>query len=167
VRIGDGASLGAFVMVMDTDFHVAGSKDAAPTPTPIEIGPGARIGNNVVVLRGSVIGAGARVAPGSVVSGVVPAWTEVAGVPARPVVTAAAAGSVEERTIAVVAAVMGSADGLDAGRRLDSLPTWDSLTALNLLLSLESAFGIELAPSEVGAARTIGDLLRVVAEKRT
>jgi acetyltransferase-like isoleucine patch superfamily enzyme len=164
IRIGNGASLGAFVMVLDTDFHVAGARDARPVAAPIEIGAGAWIGNSVTILRGSVIGAGARVAPGSVVSGVVAPGAEVAGVPARPVgagAERAAAGSTAETVLAVARQVTGRAEAPDADQLLDALPGWDSLAALNLLLSLEGALGVELPAAGVSDARTLGDLVRM------
>ena len=83
ITIGDNVRIAPFVMIMDGDFHEVGNFSAAPECRPIEIGAGARIGARVTILRGAVIGAGARVAAGSVVSGFVPPGAEVAGVPAR------------------------------------------------------------------------------------
>jgi acetyltransferase-like isoleucine patch superfamily enzyme len=84
VEIGDGAQLGAFVIVMDSDFHVPGS-DAVPIPQPVVIGPGAVIGHRVTVMPGARIGDGARIIAGSVVAGVVPEGATARGFPARRV----------------------------------------------------------------------------------
>ena len=163
VRIGDGASLGAFVMVMDTDFHVAGAKDARAKPAPITVGANARLGHRVIVLRGSTIGEGARVAPGSVVSGVVPPFVEVAGVPARPIgAPMEDAAGTAERVLAVVARTVGTGGELTPSHRVEMLPSWDSLARIHLLLSLEDVFDVELSPPALATAQTLGDVARLV-----
>jgi acetyltransferase-like isoleucine patch superfamily enzyme len=83
VIIEAGATLGAFVMIMDSDFHVAGANHEVPQPRPVRVGRGARLGHWVIVLPGARIGEGAVVGAGSVVSGVVRAGTVVEGNPAR------------------------------------------------------------------------------------
>ena len=54
-----------------------------PSAQPVEVGEGALIGANAVVLEGVKVGAGAVVAAGSVVTRDVEANTVVAGIPAR------------------------------------------------------------------------------------
>jgi maltose O-acetyltransferase len=56
-----------------------------PIAKPVRVEDGAFLGANVTVLAGVTIGQGAFVAAGSVVTSDVPAWTLVAGVPAKPV----------------------------------------------------------------------------------
>src|SRR5687768_15117799 len=84
IEIGDDVSLGAFCMLMDSDFHVAGDETQEAKVRPIAIETGARLGHRVIVLPGSRIGAGAVVRPGSVISGDIPAGAVVQGNPARP-----------------------------------------------------------------------------------
>jgi acetyltransferase-like isoleucine patch superfamily enzyme/acyl carrier protein len=166
IRIGPGARLGPFVSIADTDFHVAGQRDAKPESTPIVIGRGARLGSRVTVLRGSVIGDGARVLAGSVVSGEVPAGATVGGVPARPLGHGPAGPSddpawqvpqVVAETLALAAPPapeLGPAD----------LPGWDSLGSLRLLLALEERFGLTLDEAGVAKAQRVADLVRLVEE---
>jgi len=62
--------------ILDKDWSVVNSK-------PIKICDDAWIGMNVIILKGVTIGEGAIVGAGSVVTKDVPAWTVVAGNPAR------------------------------------------------------------------------------------
>lgn len=84
VTIGDDAVIGPHVIVLDTDYHDRKSHDVSRAARPIRIGNGVRLGAGVVVLRGAVIGDGARVFAGSVASRYIPARAVAAGVPARP-----------------------------------------------------------------------------------
>jgi len=86
VSIGDGTRLGPFGVIMDSDFHVAGDRNAVAEAKAVRIGRGVVLGSRVSVLRGSEIGDGARVQSGSVVSGAVPPGAVVGGVPARTIV---------------------------------------------------------------------------------
>jgi galactoside O-acetyltransferase len=64
--------------IANKDWSVVSSK-------PIRICSNAWIGMNCIILKGVTIGEGAIVGAGSVVARDVPAWTIVAGNPARPV----------------------------------------------------------------------------------
>lgn len=88
VEIGDGARIGPFVMIVDSDYHSPGEFSDKGKAAPIFIGAGARIGARVTLLRGAKVGAGAVVEAGSVVSGIVPAGARYGGIPARPVTAA-------------------------------------------------------------------------------
>lgn len=173
VRIGDGARLGGSVMIMDTDFHDRRDFSAATPGVPVVIEEAARLGRGVTVLKGAHIGRGAWIAPGSVVSGVVPAGSCARGVPARvfaePGGSVAAAssgkgargGDVLDRVRAVVAATFQVArpDPADGPAQI---PGWDSLGALRLLLALEEEFDVVL-PDTLGSARSVLELRDVVA----
>ncbi len=177
VRLGDDVAVGPYAMILDTDFHVVGDRGARPECTPIHLGDRVVVGAHVTILRGAVVGDGARIEPGSVVSGHVPAGAHVAGVPARPVdaapagARAAAAGELSAGEVsvddvaAVVAHTLGVAGALTGDRRCADVPGWDSLGMLNVMLSLEAAFGIELRPDDVVRVRLVGDLAAVVAER--
>ncbi len=166
VEIGDGAVLGSFVMVMDSDFHVAGDGEAFAQPQPVRIGGGARIGHRAVILPGASIGAGAIVEAGSVVAGAVPDGGHVAGNPAMPVT--ASAGADATRPVAeIVADVFGLATPPDPTVGPDDVEGWDSLGALRVLIALEAAYGVVLDDRLIAAARSVGDLERVVAAVTT
>jgi len=85
VTIGSGVCLGQEVMIMDTNFHGTDDFMAASQTAPIVIEDGAQIGSGVTILKGTRIGRGARIAPGSVVAGEIPAGALARGVLARPV----------------------------------------------------------------------------------
>ena len=84
VTIGDGTVLGPFVTIIDIDFHQTNDHASLGHAKPIGIGRGVRIGSNVIILRGAIIGDGAEIAPNSVVSRVIPPRRHASGVPARP-----------------------------------------------------------------------------------
>ena len=82
VKIGRKCAISWDVCIMDTDTHfLEGTEETKPTV----IGDDVWIGNKAIILKGVTIGQGAVVAAGSVVSRDVPAYTLVAGVPAKPV----------------------------------------------------------------------------------
>lgn len=93
VTVGPRTRLGAFAVIYDSDFHTAGSHDlrdneeesaAPPAKTgPVQIGSDVRIGECVTILRGTTIGDGAIIDPGSVLWGSIPAGARVSGRPER------------------------------------------------------------------------------------
>lgn len=169
VRIGFGAVIGPFALIMDTDFHEARQHEAAGLTGPIHIGAGARLGAHVTVLRGTTIGAGAVVAAGSVVMGGIVPGAYVAGVPAR---AARDVGRARGETATIqwtaVAEVIRYSLGLatlpDQSTRRDDLEHWDSLGALNLLLALEETFAVELSAELLSAVETAGDLVPLLLD---
>lgn len=169
VVVGERAVLGPYVAIADTDFHVAGDRDAKAETTPVHIGKNVSIGSRVQILRGARIGDGAQVAAGSVVAGVVAPGERVAGVPARPLHSAAIASDTEprDRIASVVQRVLGLREepSLEAGP--DDLAGWDSLGALKLLLALEEEFSVSLREDAVGRARAVSDLLTAIEAARS
>jgi maltose O-acetyltransferase len=161
VSIGSGACIGPFAFILDTDFHVIGDRTGKADATPIVIGSRVRMGSHVTVLRGSVIGDGAFVAAGSVVSGQVAAGARVAGVPARLVAERGGA-DVSQRVPEVVMASFGLAEVPSPQVRRLEIPQWDSLGALRLLLTLEEAFDVALNEDEVVRVGTVADLTTLV-----
>jgi len=174
VRIGDGTRIAPHVIIMDTDFHSADSMSSAGQSSPIVIGPRVCIGARVTILRGSALGAECRVAAGSVVSGHVAAGVRVSGVPARTaaLVDQGRLGNGTDKAVsmerirAVVARSLGLAHEPEDTMGPSELPEWDSLATLNLMLSLEDQFGIELTTRDMFQARCVRDLLTVVSEAR-
>lgn len=164
VTVGRGTRIDPFVIIMDTDFHVAGDRSGEAQSEPIVIGAGVRIGSHVTVLRGSEIGDGAIVAAGSVVAGKVRAGAVVSGVPAREAYRQEGASG--EPTADSVPKVVRQSLGLSEtpllGHGPAEIPQWDSLGALRLLLALEEAFGVTLSEDEVLRVATVADLAGVV-----
>jgi acetyltransferase-like isoleucine patch superfamily enzyme/acyl carrier protein len=158
VHVGEGARIGAFSMVLDTDFHDAGDHHAPGASSPIRIGAGAILGPRVTVLRGARIGNGARVAAGSVVSGDVPAGAIVSGNPARVQAGRVQASSVAEivQRVFALPSLPGPSDGPH------SIAAWDSLGALRLLIALEESAGRKLREADLARAGSVADLDRLV-----
>jgi len=145
VVIEDDVVLGPFVAIMDS---------------------ACRIGARVVVLPGAHIGAAAVVRAGSVVSGTVAPGAHVGGNPAAPL------GAVEVRG--------GLGDARELVQRVfrleglpadtdgpDSIPGWDSLGALELLVELESALGRRLGDDEISRLRSVADVASLTAAMPT
>jgi acetyltransferase-like isoleucine patch superfamily enzyme/acyl carrier protein len=172
ITIGDGTRLGAFVLVMDTDFHVPGDSEAYVPRSPIAIGRNVHVGNHVTILRGSNVGDEAFVMDGSVVSGNVDGGAHVSGVPARLL----HAGS-DESDASMVSVGAGVAfiamktfrlpNPPDLRTSRDDIAGWDSLGALNFMLALEDAFSLVLGEDDMTRAHTLADVERVIREIRS
>jgi acetyltransferase-like isoleucine patch superfamily enzyme len=164
LRIGDGTRIAPFVAIMDTDFHIVGNRDLHAPMEPISIGARVRIGAHVTILRGSVIGDDAVIDAASVVIGHVAAGARVSGVPARETVRRDATqnGSVADGVLGVVKRSLGLAEPPSPGDGPATIPQWDSLGGLRLLLALEDSFGVVLSEDEVLRVATVGDLTGIV-----
>jgi acetyltransferase-like isoleucine patch superfamily enzyme len=85
IRIGERVNIGPFVMIIDTTFHDVYDRSRVPPAKPVTIGDEVFLGAKSSVMPGVTIGEGAIVATGAVVTRDVPAFTMVAGVPAKVV----------------------------------------------------------------------------------
>lgn len=87
ITIGNGATIGRFVSIYDSDFHKLYDKQGKlmNPSAPIVIGDHVWIGVGAIILKGVTIGNGAVVAAGSVVTRDVPPECIVAGNPAKVV----------------------------------------------------------------------------------
>lgn len=47
----------------------------------------------------------------------------------------------------------------------DTIPAWDSVGHLNLMIALEEQFGVQFAPEEVDAMHSIEALVRIVEQR--
>ena len=54
---------------------------------------------------------------------------------------------------------------IDEGTAMDSTESWDSLTHINLCLSLEQDFQVSFSVSEMEAMLSYEDIVRVLGEK--
>ncbi len=81
--VGDLLNISPHAMVLTGDHDVR-SPSFQWRPRPVVIGSRSWIATRAMVLPGSTVGEGAVVAAGAVVAGAVPAFTVVAGLPARP-----------------------------------------------------------------------------------
>jgi acetyltransferase-like isoleucine patch superfamily enzyme/acyl carrier protein len=166
IEIGDDVSLGAFCMLMDSDFHVAGDSSREAAVKALRIERGARLGHRVIVLPGSRIGAFASVLPGSVVAGEVPEGATVEGNPAR-VNGAGEIDGAETNRERVIPRLVQHVLGVSRLPLLDEGPNeigeWDSLGALRLILELETRFRITLTEDDIRSVRTVRDIIERVA----
>lgn len=91
VEIGNRVMIGANCRIVDTDFHPLSPVERQRHPTekassrPIVVGDDVFIGMQAILLKGTVLGEGCVVGAGAVVSGTFPAFTIVAGNPAKVV----------------------------------------------------------------------------------
>lgn len=165
IQIGDGTQIGAYTLLLDTDYHVPGNPTARAEPLPISIGRGVRIGSQVTILRGSRIGDGALIEAGTVVSGEIPAGARVAGVPARLVQESLPRdldASLEARVahVAMKAFRLTGAPAMSDGPA--QIAAWDSLGALSFLIGLEEEFGITLGEKDAQSVRQLSDVVHLL-----
>jgi acetyltransferase-like isoleucine patch superfamily enzyme/acyl carrier protein len=176
IVIGNRVRIGPYAMIMDTDFHDVVDRDALPEGGTIHIGDDVRVGSRVTILKGSVIGAGTWIEAGSVVTGKIPAGVRASGVPARVLDAAgvptrregaaAAAndnaineGTLPEQVRRVVASTFALESPPELSSGPDSIPAWDSLGTLTLLLAIEDEFQVALSEEEMLDAKNVQDLI--------
>ncbi|MDE5549461.1 MAG: sugar O-acetyltransferase [Clostridia bacterium] len=83
IEIGDNALIGQQVVLATLNHDLSPEKRASMIPAPIKIGKDVWIGAHATILSGVIIGDGAIVAAGAVVTKDVPENTVVGGVPAK------------------------------------------------------------------------------------
>ncbi len=169
VKLGDGVEIGPYAVIMDSDYHVVGDRSAIDEPLAVSIEAGAKLGARVTVLRGSVIGAGAVVQGGSVVSGRVAPGSVVGGVPARAVQASREDGESGQEAVEVpklIMSVLGLSTPPGASDGPSQIREWDSLGALKIVLAVEEAYGVALSEQEIKSVQTVGELARVVVSSR-
>jgi acetyltransferase-like isoleucine patch superfamily enzyme/acyl carrier protein len=160
MEIHDDVSIGAFTIVLDTNFHVAEDFKTNAIPKRIRIGEGVRIGHRVVILPGSMLGARASVKAGSVVSGDIAEGAIVEGNPARaPLEGGDRDRDTPDDVPALVMKVLGLSSVPDVHAGPGQIPQWDSLGALRLIVALEERLGVVLAEDQVKTVRSIRELM--------
>lgn len=60
-----------------------------------------------------------------------------------------------------------TARNIDENWTSDDIPEWDSVNHLNLILEIEKEFGIKLGIEDMLTVETIGDIARVLQEKKS
>ena len=165
IVIEDDVVIGPFVQVLDSDLHQAGAHRDRPAPQPVRLGRAAHIGAWSTILPGTQLGANVRVRPYSVVSGVVPRDSVIAGNPA--VGASSRAGGLDGRPVAaLVGEVMAVTFALGAppapSATRDGVEGWNSLGSLRLLDALSRAVGVALPADELLAARSVADVAAAV-----
>jgi acetyltransferase-like isoleucine patch superfamily enzyme/acyl carrier protein len=168
IEIGAGAVLGPYVMLMDTDFHAVADRGEGPRARPIVVGRGAVLGARAVVLPGSRIGDGARIAAGAVVSGEVPPGALASGVPARwggPAAGEAGGPDPAERVARLLQETFRLAAPPPPSATAADVPGWDSLGSLRLLVAFEDALGVSVTEAEWVGVRGVADLAALAARR--
>lgn len=162
VRIGRASRIGPFVVIMDSDFHRVGDRNAHAEAQPVRIGSGVVIESRVTILRGTTLGDGVRVRSGSVVSGNVPANSVVGGVPARSITDEAFATTERVGVPELLQKVLGLAHKPRPDDGPDQIAEWDSLGALKILLALERSYNISIREDQLKSAQSVARLTEVV-----
>jgi acetyltransferase-like isoleucine patch superfamily enzyme/acyl carrier protein len=162
VQIGHGTHIGPYVIIMDTNFHSAGSDQSVRHACrPVSIGNGCRIGSRVTINRGVSIADGAEILAGSVVSSDIPAGACAGGSRARIIGRAGDAASRWDGAAAMlpelVMGVFGLATPPDLATPRLQIPGWNSAGTMRLLDAIEDRFGVSLAAAAVDDALSLAD----------
>lgn len=83
IVVGDRVRIGPYAMIVDSAFHDVYRRDRRPLSAPVVLEDDVWLGARAVVLPGVRVGRASVVGTGAVVTRDVPAFTIVAGVPAR------------------------------------------------------------------------------------
>lgn len=74
--------------------------------------------------------------------------------------------SLMEQVQVVVADVLGTpVDRINEDTSQETLGDWDSLAHLNIVLSLESRFGVKLSPAEIEQIRSVPAIVELLKSK--
>ncbi|MBJ6765652.1 acetyltransferase [Myxococcaceae bacterium JPH2] len=84
ITVGAHSRLGTWCKVMDNQYHpLRGNRHERPASVPLTIEEGVMVGSRSILLPGTHLQKGARLAPGTVVSRRIPSGVRVGGSPAR------------------------------------------------------------------------------------
>jgi maltose O-acetyltransferase len=170
VRIGAGTKIGAYAIVMDTNFHgAAGDQSVSHDCRPVDIGRGCRIGARVTLTRGVQIGDGACVLAGSVVATNVPARTCAAGARARVIGDSLSISW--DSAMAALPFIVMDACSLDApvdlALRLPGLMSRDGAAFPDRVSrSIAAHFGVAVTPAELASGASLGEIAARIEERR-
>ena len=75
--------------------------------------------------------------------------------------------SVRQRVASVVSSVLGISHAeIDDDTSPDTVPTWDSMQHLQLVLALEQEFGAQFLVEEIEAMQRVGVIVALLEERR-
>jgi acyl carrier protein len=73
--------------------------------------------------------------------------------------------ALKDRVLETIAQVMGlRADQIDERSSPDTIPNWDSLQHMNLILALEEKLGVQFTDDQIVDLVTVGAILSTLAE---
>ena len=165
ISIGAGSRIGPLVMIMDSDFHVAGDPSADAGTAAITIGERVRVGEYSMILPRTVIGDDVEIAPGSIVSGLVPNGARIAGNPAMEVVDhrRSATGDAPSRSVVEIAAVVFELEAIPPPDATPAdIPAWNSLGALRLMIEIERRLTVQFDEQEFVLTKCLGEIQELV-----
>jgi acetyltransferase-like isoleucine patch superfamily enzyme len=169
VQIGNGARIGPFVIIMDTNFHGAsGDQSVQHDCRPVKIGENCRIGSRVTITRGATIGDGAEILAGSVVSSAIPPGVCAAGGRARIIGRAGDVASRWDSAAAVLPDMLMDSLGLETPPDLDGSPIPAELRTETrmraLFTAIEDRLGVVVVASAAARIETFADIASAVQE---
>jgi acetyltransferase-like isoleucine patch superfamily enzyme len=168
VQIGDGTSMGPYVVIMDTNFHdTSGDQSVQHDTRPVAIGRNCRIGTAVTIARGAVIGDDVQILAGSVVSSVLPSGCCAGGARARVMGRAGDPAAQWDGVAAVLPDVVKVACGLEPAPGADEAPgTFEGARARRLAELIEARFGVTLDSAAIATCSRLADLEALVEQAR-
>lgn len=183
VKIGNRVRIGPYAMIIDSDFHTpGGDRYSKPTGEPITIEDDVWLGGRVTVLKGTTIGTRSVITAGSVVSGVIPPDVVAGGVPARVIrrlktvpeeqvderlEKTTTDNQVAQRVKSVFSKTFGLSDSVDPSWGQAQIAQWDSLGHLNLIMALESEFGVTLTEDDMVNITTVRSACDIIERHMT
>jgi acetyltransferase-like isoleucine patch superfamily enzyme len=171
VQIGDGSSIGPYVVIMDTNFHGdSGDQSIQHDCRPVIIGRDCVIGSRVTITRGATIGDGAEILAGSVVSSDIPSGACAGGARARVIGRARDAASRWDSAAALLPRLVRDVLVLDnipdLTRSVRLLGSWDSRQRQRLTSAVEECLGVALDAEWLRDDIRLADVADLIERRR-
>jgi len=170
VRIGNGTSIGPYVLLMDTNFHgKTGDQTVQHDTRPVIIGRSCRIGSRVTITRGANIGDGAEILAGSVVSSAIPAGACAGGARARVLGRAGDTACRWDGAAGVLPELIAETLDLSAVPEVDadlSTLAWNERSLCTLVAAIERRLGVSIDGDLVRGTADLRDLAAIVEGAR-
>lgn len=167
VRVGTGTQIGPYVIIMDTNFHGASGDQAVHHDTrPVIIGNDCVIGSRVTITRGAIIGDGAEILAGSVVSSTIPPGACAAGARARVIGNAGDMASRWDSAAAGLPDLLMASLQLSMPPDIDDTPIradqWTDAGVSELVSAIEARFGVVLNRAALNESKHFADIAAAV-----